>query len=111
MRLDRNAILGAALQSEDVEIPELDGVVTVRELTTREVYAINEMRNDGANIVDIMAAYFVFGVVDDNGRHLFKDGDRHKVVDQVSFSILNRVTSVVLRLSNLDDGDEGESPN
>lgn len=107
MYLDKDKILGTqALKYKDVEVPELGGVVRLQELTAASVHLINKMREDGADWLRLSAAYLALSAVKDNGKHVFVIDDVDDIM-QMSYRVLNDLTTEVLEISGLKDTEPG----
>lgn len=106
--LNRDQILGAlALKSEDVEVPELGGVVRVREMTAgeQEVYAtLVQAENGGVDLRNYRAKLISCCACDASGNLLFAPGDV-EALTRLAAEPIDRVWTAAARLNKLLSGD------
>lgn len=111
MILDRDTILSkTALKREVVDVPEWGGTIHVRELTagerTRYEVGMSDMvqgeQTDPIKkvqrFIDMRARIASMACVNEDGSRMFKDDDI-TALNQLSGNVLDRISSVVLRLS------------
>ena len=111
MILDRDTILSkTALKREVVDIPEWGGTIHVRELTaaerTRYEVGMSDMvqgeQTDpikkAQRFIDMRARIASMACVNEDGSRMFRDEDI-AALNQLSGNVLDRISSVVLRLS------------
>jgi hypothetical protein len=109
--LDRDTILSkTALKRETVEIPEWGGNILVRELTagerTRYEVGMSDMvqgeQTDPAKkvqrFIDMRARIAAMACLNEDGSRMFRDDDV-AALNQLSGNVLDRISTVVLRLS------------
>lgn len=109
--LTKEEILGASdLRSEEVEVPEWNGVVTVRTLTGTErdqlEASIIEMSGK-KDLKDLRAKLVALSVVDEEGCRVFSFEDT-QALGAKSARALDRVFSVAQRLSGFSQRDVEE---
>lgn len=111
MKLSRDDILKAEdIVTEEIEVPEWGGTVTVRGLTGRErdEFEAGIMERRGRrmipNVANVRAKLVVRCCVDDEGNRLFKDADAEALGDK-SAGATNRIYEVAARLSGMTDED------
>jgi len=109
--LSRDDLLsGNHLKKELVEVPELDGSVWLRELSTSQLLAFNsrveELRGDGKevnaeNSIKLMALIVSYSVCGEDGVLLFTEEDATKLVEN-KISTLTILSTRILELSGLN---------
>lgn len=115
MSLSREQILGAAdRKTEDVDVPEWGGTVSVRALsgTERDSYeaGIVQLKSDGSKVVNLKnlrGRLVSLSCVDDEGNRLFSDEDAIALGDKSAYA-LERVFDAARRLSGLSEDDVEE---
>ncbi|MGH3927651.1 MAG: hypothetical protein ACRDS1_01415 [Pseudonocardiaceae bacterium] len=109
--LGREAILSAEDSvTEDVEVPEWGGTVRVRGLTGAErdkIEALVAGNGKKMNFANLRARMCAASVVDESGERLFGEADIAALGGK-SAAALDRVFSVVQRLSGITDEDIDE---
>ncbi len=111
--LDKAAILGADdLATEDVEVKEWGGWMTIRTLTGRErdrleADLLTGKKNGKVNLDNVRAKFVVATAIDKDGKPLFQPGDE-TALGEKSGAALSRVAEVAQRLAGMspDDMDE-----
>lgn len=107
------AQMSKPLRTEDVEVPEWGGTVTVRELTGRERDAFEgsiveqKGKKSVVNLDNMRAKFVAACAVDEQGQLIFFPSDVERLGD-LSAAALNRVFDVGRRLSGLTDDDVEE---
>ncbi len=96
--LDRKTILGTLLKSEVVEVPEWGGHVVIKELSAADALVLGNMEFEST--VYQLATYLIHSLYDDKDNKLFSMDDL-EALTHCSFNVLNRLSDIVLRLSNL----------
>jgi hypothetical protein len=111
VRLSRDDILKAEdLVTEEVDVPEWGGTVTVRGLTGRErdefEASVLEQRGKRmvTNTANVRAKLAVKCVIDADGDRVFADTDANALGEK-SGAAIDRVFAVASRLSGLGDSD------
>jgi hypothetical protein len=113
MMLTREALLAAALPTEDVHVPELGGVVRVVGMTARERdnwdrFLIAASNGQPAGMMpDFRANLIIRTVRDEAGARLFSDADLEAVA-ALPCTVLDRLIPVAARLSGLGRSLESE---
>lgn len=110
--LGRNDLLGNHLKRELVEVPELDGSLYLRELSTSQILAFNarveKLRSEGHQevtpevSVSLMALLLSFSACDEDGNLLFTEADAGKLVDN-NISTLTSLSTKVMEISGLNE--------
>ncbi len=111
-RLTRRDILSADdVKSEDVEVPEWDGVVTIRGLDghrrdkmTNEMLKNKELSADGkdVNVTAMQTRMLVACIVDESGKSVFDENDIMKF-QQKNAGVISRLYVIAQRLSGTDE--------
>lgn len=109
--LSRDAILNAQdLKHEDVEVPEWEGSVRVRTLTSRERdnfeagLAADKESGETVDLDNIRARLVSLTVVDAQGKRLFSAGDLEALGGK-SGAAVDRLFDVARRLAGMSDSD------
>jgi hypothetical protein len=112
--LTRDAILSANDNpTQEVEVPEWGGSVTVRGLTGRERDEFEQSmvevhgKNVSLSLSNARARLVQSGCIDENGKQLFTPGDV-RALGNKSGAALERVAGVIQRLSGLSHSDMEE---
>lgn len=117
--LTRDQVLSAhGFQTKEIDAPELDGILLVRELTAPEMTRLgfhmsrrdenDKLTADMSQLGDLFPDIVAWCVVDEDNRQVFTRQD----IDQFParyFSLIQRIVIAVFHLSKLTpDGDENE---
>ena len=103
-------LLGNHLKKELVDVPELDGALWLRELTTSQLLSWNErieqLRGDGKEInarnsIQLMALMVSYSVVDGDGQLLFTEDDAAQLAEN-KISTLTLLSTKALELSGMN---------
>ena len=102
---------GNHLKKELVEVPELDGSVWLRELSTSQLLSFNERveqiraggseQIDAKNSLNLMALIVSYSVVGEDGESLFTEDDASKLVEN-KITTLTLLSTKALELSGLN---------
>lgn len=113
-RLTRADVLAATkVPTEDVYVPELRGMVTVRGMTgaERDAYEATLFKGKGRhreiNLANARAKLVAFCCVDDRGQRIFSDDDI-TTLGTVRADIVNRLSGPAQRLSGITEEDIDE---
>jgi hypothetical protein len=110
-RLNRDQILEADdLKTEEIEVPEWNGSVVVRELRGRERDAFEEGSLDkqrNLKMTNMRARLVALSVVDEDGKRMFTAKEAELLGDK-SATALNKLFEVSCRLSGITDSDVDE---
>ena len=106
-RLTKDEILAVDdVQSEDVEVPEWGGVLTVRGLTGYErdkfETSLQHPKTGKVDTSNVRAKLLVLCVVDESGQKVFKPTD-FAALGNRSAKVLERLVNVAKRLSGMDE--------
>lgn len=114
--LSREAILNTPdVETEVMEVPEWNGSIYIREMTTAEVdefglsSATADGRMDTNKMRGVRARVVSWCVVDEDGEPLFKKADVEALLKK-SNRVVDRIFNKILSLSNLSGNDEDEAP-
>jgi hypothetical protein len=114
VRLSKDDILKAEdLVTEDVEVPEWGGTVSVRGLTGRErdEFEASIMERRGKrmvpNVANVRGKLVARCVLDEDGNRLFLDSDAEALGGK-SAGAVNKIYEVAARLSGMTDEDVDE---
>ena len=91
-----------SLKKSTVEVPNWGGEVAIQELTAG---AMELMRKADGSELDMAAIVVLHGVVDDNGKRMFADSDKKKLME-MSAADLVIVSTGVIELSDLGGDSE-----
>jgi hypothetical protein len=92
------------LRTEQVEVPEWGGSVTVRAMTSRERDAYEASMVEGDKYVNVRARLVASCLVDENGERMFSDEDAEALGNKGA-SAMNRIFNVVTRINGFSDSD------
>lgn len=107
--LARNAILAVVdQQTEDVDVPEWDGVVRLRTLTAAEAIKFSEGVRKGEENAAIRI--LLLSAVNEDGTPLFLDEDIPELKKK-SMKVMLRLQRAALRLNGLSGGELTEAKN
>lgn len=104
--LSRDDILSAVIKTTEVDVPEWDGKVKVRELTSHEATELgfgmvsDEGKIDRSQVPDMMAKAVALAAIDENGERLFSEDDV-ELLRQKSFGPIQRIANAVLNMSGM----------
>ena len=112
--LTRDVLLGATTPPvEEVNIPELGGMVRVRGMTggERDAFEASCLTGRGRkrdfNMKNVRAKMVAFCCIDDAGNRLFSDGDLEGL-GAIRADVLDKLFSAAQRLSGMRDEDVEE---
>lgn len=111
MALGREALGRKHFKQETIHVPEWDGDVILRGMTAGEQSHIQELATKGvntkeksvtnSNAISAMARYAViYGWIDEDGNNVLTKEDLKALQDE-PFSVIQRLSAVVMRLSGL----------
>jgi hypothetical protein len=107
MTTNKSSFFQIARATSTIEVEGL-GDVHCRELSAGSVSALQK---EGNSEMDILAQVLISGVVDDNGKPMFTQADKSKLLD-MTLSPLTAISEEIMKLTGLTDGGAGdESPN
>lgn len=112
MYLDRKAILGTLLKSEEVDVPEWGGKIVLWELGGVDAFALNT-RDDWESLAHRAATWIQKSVKDEHGELIFLEDDIDSLA-RGSFTVLTRLSGKVLDLCGLgqsEDNSDDDSGN
>lgn len=92
-------ILSKTARTEDVEIPEWNLVVRIRELTPFEAKKIRKITDNEHGAVKITA----MSAIDENGNRLFDDEQAKELYDKVGMAGFIRIQKAALRLNGFSE--------
>ena len=92
------------LKTSTVDVPNWGGEVAIRELSAG---AMQLMRAVEGTELDIAAIVVINGVLGEDGKRMFVDSDKKKILD-MSPADLVLVSSAIVELSDLGGKDEDE---
>lgn len=106
----RESFLAAAkhLKTEVVDVPEIGGSITVRELTAGKALALGgKVRADDK---DAMLLWLIASVVDENGLPMFTEADLPQLQD-LSAAVVLKIGARAVKLTGLnsDPGDASKN--
>lgn len=107
MILNREAILAANhLKTETLNVPELGGEVTIRELTAAKARELNSIKDE--NLLPVM--WVVASLINEDGTPMFT-ASHIPLFDNISQAAIRRISNAAIRLNGLLDGIEGQEKN
>jgi hypothetical protein len=103
--LSKSDILGrTALRTKEIEIPEWNGSVLIRELTQNERTEVELLVWDGKENKDVMRKLkvnlVILSVIDTEGKRLFDEKD-YDELSKKSASAIDRISDAILKLSGI----------
>jgi len=107
-RFTKDQLTAKGLRRREVCIPDTDGTVTIRELSTAEVreYAdkFDTAKDESIQQLDILADLIVRGVIDEHGKPMF---DNATEVKSMSMAVISHLAKEISKLSGMSmDSDE-----
>jgi hypothetical protein len=90
------------LKTTTVDVPAWGGEVAIRELTAG---AMQLMRSSEGSELDMAAIIVINGVVGDDGKRMFNDADKKRILD-MSPADLVLVSGAIVELSDLGGKEE-----
>jgi len=93
-----------SLKKSTVEVPNWGGEVAIQELTAG---AMELMRKSEGSELEMASIVVLYGVVDENGKRMFADSDKKKLME-MSAADLVIVSTGVIELSDLGAEDSGK---
>jgi len=118
-KLNRAAFEQKRLKTIDIEIEELGGSVTLREMSASQVgdflKKLAELKKDHTEEAERTAALLRLNIeaviacaIDENGNKLFFDGDVEMIRDNLPHHVAQRLTTETLKHSKLLQDDKEE---
>lgn len=110
-KLTKLDILSVAdVKTEEVDVPEWGGTITVRGMTgaARDVWEQMLIKDGKASIDNARAKLVAVSVVDEKGEFMFTESDI-ALLGKKSASALTRIVNVAQRLSRLSNADIEET--
>ena len=109
MRLDRDAILGSAPRTLNIDdIPGIPGFLTIRELTSVDVTKIvaeGKRTRNKKEPLRTSSLYIIRSVVDENGELIFKDSDVDFIMERLGYKAVTYLSTRILVFNDLLDED------
>ena len=102
MFLDRDSLKNYKPKLVQVDIPELDGYVYVRSLTTAELRHAEESRSEGADSTELIYWQVLCGVCNAEGDTIFTKNDESIIAD-LPFSVVAKLSEAVNEASGLNE--------
>jgi hypothetical protein len=110
MRLSKDQLIKKGLRRRDITIPDTEGVVSIRELSTAEVrdYAARFKEADGSDDkqLDATIDLVIHGVVDEHGKQLFEPTDSADIMKSMSVATMAFIAKEISKLSGMSGDDE-----
>lgn len=92
------------LRTEQIDLPEMEGSIRVRELTQKQRTEIELMVLDGKDNKEAMRRFkvdvVIMGAVGVDGNPLFTEND-FDLLNEKSASVIDRISNAILRLSGI----------
>jgi len=94
-----------SLKTSTVDVPSWGGEVGIRELSAGAMHSMRVA--EGGSELEMAAIVVINGVVGEDGKRMFADSDKKKILE-MSPADLVLVSTAVIELSDLNTADEEE---
>lgn len=110
MKLLKSHLLTKGLRKKEISIPNTDGSVTIRELSTSEVRAIADRYNsseDSDRELDLTLRIVQLGLLDDKGEPMFSETELQDI-RSMSLATIKHIAEEISVLSGMGNGGDVE---
>jgi hypothetical protein len=112
MRFTKEHLTKKGLRRRDITIPDTEGVISIRELSTAEVRDFAERfkqaENSGDKQLDATMDLVIHGVVDEHGKQMFEPSDSAELLKSMSAATVTFIAGQISKLSGMSSDDAAD---